>query len=86
MFTEGQLYAMKFGPGGEEMFRQVGDPIAVVIQPFGMSGWEVQLSATYNAVDEGLTENYDRFFWGLRSTAGDVYATRTWPATFALQF
>ena len=73
--TEGQFYAMKFGPGGEDMFRPVGDPLPVALESFGPSGVEVQLTFSLHALNQDLTSVYDRFIFALRNDAGDLIAT-----------
>ena len=85
-FQEGQLLAMKYGPGGVEMFRPLGDPVPVTIQPFGGFGHEVQLSKVISIDQDALTEYYVGFAWGLKNAVGDLYVTETWTADIRIHW
>jgi hypothetical protein len=82
-FTEGQLLAMKYGPGGVEMFRPVWEgPVDIV--PFGSSGHEVQLHATVTAED--FTEYETKATFAVKGLSGSWYLTRTWDLTVTKDF
>ena len=85
-FDSAQLYATKFGPGGELMFRRVQDPFPVNILDFEPAGNEVVATITFNPAQEGLTVDHDGLFGVFMNGEGGGYATRTVSLTLNKKF
>ena len=82
-YTEGQLLAMKYGPGGVEMFRPLlRGPVEIV--PFGSSGHEVQFSATVTAND--FTKHEVGAACALKGQLGTWFVTDTWTLSVKKDF